>query len=100
VVPWERATRKLPRAPKRTGARYDDAFITLVAEMTPGQVRYSEDIKQALKLRGKNAWARLSKAARTPGTPVNNAFAALATITEVPHGRGVALAVTRHPARE
>ena len=68
VLPWERATRKLPRAAKRTGARYDDAFVALVTEMVPGQVRYSDDIKQALRLRGKNAWARLSKAARTPGT--------------------------------
>ncbi len=98
VLPWERATRKLPRAPKRTGARYDDAFITLVSEMTPGQVRYSDDIKQALGLRGRNAWARLSKAARTPGTSLHEAFAGLATFTEMPHGRGVALAVTRRPA--
>jgi hypothetical protein len=95
VLPWERATRKLPRAPKRTGARYDDAFITLVTEMEPGQVRYSDDVKQALELRGKNAWARLSKAARTPGSRLHDAFAALANFTEVPHGRGVALAVTR-----
>jgi hypothetical protein len=95
VLPWERATRRLPRAPKRTGARYDDAFITLVTEMTPGQVRYSDDIKQALKLRGRNAWARLSKAVRTPGTNLHEAFTALGTIAEVPHGRGVALAVAR-----
>jgi len=95
VLPWERATRKLPRAPKRTGARYDDAFLALVTQMTPGEVRYSDDIKQALGLRGKNAWARLSKAARTPGTRLHEAFAVLATIAEVPHDRGVALAVTR-----
>ena len=98
VLPWERATRKLPRAPKRAGARYDDAFLALVGETAPGQVRYSDEIKQALGLRGKNAWARLSKAARTPGTSLHDAFAALATFTEVPHGRGVALAVTRRPA--
>jgi hypothetical protein len=96
VLPWERVTRKLPRAPKRTGARYDDAFVALVTEMTPGQVRYSDDIKQALSIRGRRAWYRMTKAARTPGTSLHAAMEkAGVSIREVAHGRGVALAVSR-----
>jgi hypothetical protein len=96
VLPWERATKKLPRAPKRTGARYDDAFVTLVSEMAPGQVRYSDDIKQALSIRGRRAWYRMTKAARTPGTSLHAAMEkAGVSIREVAHGRGVALAVSR-----
>jgi hypothetical protein len=101
VVPWERATRKLPRAAKRTGARYDPAFVELVRGMADGARMTSDQIRAHLQIKGKNAWARMARSARTEGNALHQTMAELgARISEVTTEQGVTLVVTKGPMLE